>query len=403
MKILIVIGKFPQISETFIIRKAIGLAERGNEVLIMARRKGDLRILRPFGSIPKSLKVEWLIPEYGFSNLRDLIWVIYRVLYYCVNYPVRAFNLFILIHKAQQTIGSIRTWIKFLPFINKQAFNIVHFEFLNLGVSYQQIINIIPGRVFVSCRGSDVHLLPLKTEDVLISTKRALETFDGIHCVSGKIQFFLRKKIGVALKKSFVNWPAIDPHIIQPAANKPQNSPPIILSTGRMEWIKGLDYLLTAYSILHKKGIDFKAVIIGGGALEAELRFSISDLNLEEYIELTGPLHQEEVFAKLKTADIFVLSSHEEGISNSVLEAMAAGLAVVSTQAGGMGEVIESGKDGILVPIRNPEALADALELCLSNAQLREKMGKEARRKIERDFSLTRQIDTFESFYQNAL
>src|SRR5690606_8375069 len=102
-------------------------------------------------------------------------------------------------------------------------------------------------------------------------------------------------------------------------------------------------------------------------------------------------------------ADIFVLSSHSEGIANAVLEAMACGLPVVTTDCGGMREVITNGVDGFVVPVRDPQAMADALETLMMNKTLRTTIGAAARPRIIESFTLDQQAEQFLSFYQSVL
>src|SRR4029077_12487758 len=131
----------------------------------------------------------------------------------------------------------------------------------------------------------------------------------------------------------WVNRPAVPTEKIFPKDQWAANDPPIILAVGRLVWIKGYDYLLAALSRLKQSGIAFKAQIIGDGPLYAQLRYSIEDLNLKPEVELLGPLTSVAVLERMRRADLFVLSSHAEGISNAALEAMATGLPIVTTNA----------------------------------------------------------------------
>ena len=107
-----------------------------------------------------------------------------------------------------------------------------------------------------------------------------------------------------------------------------------------------------------------------------------------------------EVKSALERADIYVLPSVSEGISNAALEAMAMQLPVVSTTAGGMAEAIEHDVSGLLVPSRNPRALADAIARLALSPEKRQTLGSNARRRIEAEFSLDRQIRTYLDEYR---
>lgn len=403
INIIIFVGKFPQYSESFIIRKAYGLASKGYNVLVLSRRKGDLKILDSFGPLPKNLKIEWAIPDYGFSQIRTSIWALYKMIYYLLFYPLSSLKLYNLIVKLK--IGNtFKTWLKYLSFVDKKKYQIIHFEFLSFSSSYDLIFDLFPQKkIFISCRGSDIHLLPSRDTMYILKVTEFLKKVNGIHCVSSEIQRFLKEKLSIEVKTSFINRPAVNP--VNPPINKIFNRSniPYIVTTGRLEWIKGLDYLLKALQILKNKNVIFKYEIIGDGSLKAELMFSIKDLGLENYVTLVGRLPNKEILHKLLNADIFVLSSHEEGISNAVLEAMSLTVPVISTNVGGMNEVIESGHNGILVPSRNPVALAEAIELLIKDTDLRKQISENGRKTIENDFSIERQILTFEEYYKKVL
>lgn len=177
----------------------------------------------------------------------------------------------------------------------------------------------------------------------------------------------------------------------------------MIVAVGRLVWKKGFDYLLAALARLKREGIAVKAQIIGDGDLYPRLRFSIEDLSLEPEVELVGPLTSRQVLERMREADLFVLSSHEEGISNAALEAMACGLPVVTTDAGGMAEAVYDGVEGFVVPVRDIGALADRIRALAANPALRERMGRAARARVEREFSLTSQAERFEAIYRAAI
>jgi glycosyltransferase involved in cell wall biosynthesis len=105
----------------------------------------------------------------------------------------------------------------------------------------------------------------------------------------------------------------------------------------------------------------------------------------------------------LAASDIAVSASHEEGSSNAVLEAMAAGLGVVATDAGGNAEAIRPGIDGLLVPPRDPAALGAALVALAGDAGLRARLGDAARARATRDFSLTACVDRYAALYRGLL
>jgi glycosyltransferase involved in cell wall biosynthesis len=129
----------------------------------------------------------------------------------------------------------------------------------------------------------------------------------------------------------------------------------------------------------------------------------VHQLGLRDEVVLHGKVGAAEVKRGLLAADVFVLSSVCEGIANAALEAMAMELPVVSTTAGGMGEVIEHGVNGMIVERFDAAAICASIETLLASGELRRTMGQRARATVERRFVLSRQIDTFIAEYERAL
>jgi glycosyltransferase involved in cell wall biosynthesis len=163
--------------------------------------------------------------------------------------------------------------------------------------------------------------------------------------------------------------------------------PARILFLGRAEPAKGIDELLDAAAALAPRFPDLKLVIGGEGDL-ARVRRRATELGIGERVELTGWLGPQERDAELARASVFCLPSHAEGLPMSMLEAMAAGRAVVVSRVGGIPETIEDHDNGLLVPPRDSRALAAALAQVLGDGALRERLARRARATIERRYSL---------------
>ena len=130
------------------------------------------------------------------------------------------------------------------------------------------------------------------------------------------------------------------------------------------------------------------------------ITYLIEDFGIKGYVVMHGKAGSEKVLEVLKTADVFLLPSLSEGVSNAALEAMAMELPVVSTAAGGMTEVITHGENGLLTDWRSPQHMADQLMWLQQNPCRAIEMGARARLTIEDKFSLDRQIDIFIEQYR---
>ncbi|MGI8480746.1 MAG: glycosyltransferase, partial [Chthoniobacterales bacterium] len=146
-----------------------------------------------------------------------------------------------------------------------------------------------------------------------------------------------------------------------------------IVSIGRLIEKKGFADLVAACAILRTGGRDFTSKIIGEGPLDSALRAQISSLGIDDRVELVGPRSQAEVRDILSDATVFVLPCTAEkdgGMDNLptvIMEAMSAGLPVISTPVAGVPEMVEEGLTGLLVPERDPTALAAAIEGVIAN------------------------------------
>ncbi len=150
---------------------------------------------------------------------------------------------------------------------------------------------------------------------------------------------------------------------------------PIITFVGRLAEVKGVKYLLEAVPLL--KG-DFKIRIVGSGHDEAKLKAQAKELNIESNVEFTGlRLDVDDILSK---TDIFVLPSLSEGLPISLLEAMASGCACVVTD---IGLPVTDGKNALVVPARDSEKLAEAIDELIKSKPLRAKLGQNARTYVE--------------------
>jgi len=153
--------------------------------------------------------------------------------------------------------------------------------------------------------------------------------------------------------------------------------------------------LVHAVAILRESGIDARLEIIGDGPDRDRVVYSAHDLEIEDHVQFSGALPPTQVRDRLQQADVFALSSLSEGISNAVLEAMSCGLPIVTTDCGGMREAVTDGVEGFVTPTRDPRAIAAALCKLAASHELRHSMGAAARLRIEREFTLPRQIDAW--------
>jgi glycosyltransferase involved in cell wall biosynthesis len=173
------------------------------------------------------------------------------------------------------------------------------------------------------------------------------------------------------------------------------NDRPVVGTVGRLVPVKDQASLVDAVAELGRLGVGATLVIAGDGpereALERRARERGVDLRLLGY--------RPDVEQVLAALDVFVLSSVSEGLSNTILEAMASGTPVVATRVGGAEEMIEDGVSGILVPPSDAPAMAAALRRVLTTADGAAAMGAAARRRAEDEFTLAGMMKQYDALY----
>jgi len=169
----------------------------------------------------------------------------------------------------------------------------------------------------------------------------------------------------------------------------------------RLSEEKGLEYLIRSMPTVLKKFSNIMLYIAGTGKLENKLKTLAKSLKVEDNVTFLG--HLNNVFSFLAHIDIFVLPSRSESLPVAIMEAMSAGLPVISTSVGGIPEIIENGKTGILLPPRNSDELAKAIIYLLSNPNQIHKMGVQGKKVISEKFNTSEFIKRFEAVYKNLL
>ena len=164
---------------------------------------------------------------------------------------------------------------------------------------------------------------------------------------------------------------------------------PVAVSVGRFVPSKGYENLLQALRAVNRV-TPLRLLLIGDGPLKSKIASKARELRIEDQIDFAGSMPNPHKYAA--KCDIFICSSLFEGFSNSLLEALALGLPVVSTDHDfGASEIIENGRSGILVPVGGPEKMAEAVLRLLQDKALAAKMGKEAKKRV-REFSVEKMI-----------
>ena len=175
----------------------------------------------------------------------------------------------------------------------------------------------------------------------------------------------------------------------------------LIGTVGRLSLQKAPSDFITAAAKVHQVHPQTHFVWVGDGELMAESQELVRTLNLTEVFHFAN--HRNDISNVLKSMDCFVLASHWEGFSLSVLEAMASGLPVIVTRVSGADEAVLDGVNGHVVPIGDIKAIADAMSDMIVNPRVAEEFGKNGRRRMEQKFTVKRMVNDIESLYKQVV
>lgn len=238
---------------------------------------------------------------------------------------------------------------------------VVHLGFSGIGVALADALDLLDDtRIVVSCRGTDELVHAALDQGRAKGLGRLVRRADRIHVVAAALGEVV---VGLGADSSAVRVirPAVDLDVWALRRDRPPGPPWNLLAVTRLVPAKGIDDLVAALAMVREDGIDARLRVVGDGPHRDALRLRIRRSGLDRAVDLLGVLDPEGVRMELGAADLFVSPSHSEGISNGVLEAMASGVPVVSTEVGGMSEVLTDSVDGWLVPPGRPDRLASVI------------------------------------------
>jgi len=263
----------------------------------------------------------------------------------------------------------------------------------------------------VSCLGTNIFLIQTIHNTIInyivlqrYFLKRKYQKFVAI---SEKVKDILIKRIGVPRKKIIKIYNGIDLKKFDLILPKRREGSYIkLINIGRLTEQKDQENLIKSVYLLKRKyyrenNLPFKVFIVGEGKLKKTLIELVKNLKLEKNIEFLGA--RTDIPYLLSNSDIFVLSSKWEGFPLVILEAMASKLPIISTDVGSIGEIIENGKEGILIPKESPEKLADAIYLLSKDYSLRKELSENAYNKVRNKFSIQMCVKQHLELYKQVI
>lgn len=177
----------------------------------------------------------------------------------------------------------------------------------------------------------------------------------------------------------------------------------MVLSLQRLHKLKGVEYLITAIPGVIEKTPNVKFIIVGKGPEKEKLEELVKKLDIGRNVIFTGFVPHGEKLSAAAACDIFAFHSNYESFGIVLVEAMASGKPVISTDVGAIPEIVDDGKTGIIVPPRDSKAFADAILKLVEDKNLRTKMGIEGRKKAEREYGWDKIVERYEGIYESLI
>jgi glycosyltransferase involved in cell wall biosynthesis len=388
MKIAYMMSRFPKISETFILYEILEQERLGHAVEVYpllrehqpvthpeAERLVERAHFHPF--------ISWPIIRANWHFLLKRPGAYFRTLAEVLGGTWGSMNFF---------LGVLTYWPKAVRFayeMEKQGIRHVHAHFCNHPALVALIIYRLAGIPYsFTAHGSDLH-----KDKRMLDKKVAAAAF--AVTVSNFNKGEMLKACGESARdKIHIIHCGIDQDVFAPPAEKRVDDRFRIICVASFEEVKGHKYLVEACRILREGGLDFVCDLIGDGPVRAQVARQIADHNLQDRVIIHGSRKRMEVAQMMAAAHVKVLASvptaegKREGVPVVLMEAMASGLPVVSSQLSGIPELVENGQTGILVQPGDVDALALALQKLHADPALRLKMGRAGREKVLREFNL---------------
>lgn len=395
--VAVMLSRFPTVSETFVLREIDEMERQAQPVRLVPLLREDPPAVHEEAKpwVRRALFTPFLSRAIAAANLRMLR-----------RDPGRYLRL--LGHLAARTLSSPGFFIRTLALFPKSVYlaerleregiRHVHAHFATHPATAALVASVLTDLTF----SMTIHAHDIQVHLELLEEKLRRARF--VRTISEFNRRFLRERYPeIDPAKLRVIHVGIEPERYRPAPGSPGagestedpgDGPPLVLAVGSLKPYKGMSVLVDACAHLREAGVSLRCRIAGGGPLRQELERQIARQGLEDVVSLLGPVPQQRVPALLERASVFVLPSvvqpdgQTEGIPVALMEAMAAGLPVLTSRLSGIPELVDDGVHGRLLEPGDAEALARAVAGALQAPERAREMGRAGRERVRREFSL---------------
>ena len=383
MRIGYILGQFPKLSETFILNEISELIRRGHDVYIFSLFNSKEDIVQPEVEEYSLLERTYYPPSY--HKLCIELARFDRLLFYRNR---RKINKFYCIAVARH----------FSKIAKKLDLDVLHAHFANESTFTAMLMSKLTGLSFTfTAHAFDIFIDP----DVKALEER-MENASAVIAISEYNKKYLQSIYNN--KKIFVVRACPNLEKLNKIRRDPEQFE--ILTVGRLVEKKGIKYGILAMREVVKEFPEVQYTIVGSGPQSVELKKLTESLGLENNVRFLGAVDERTLMAEFSKAAVFILpcvkakNGDMDGIPVSLMEAMYLQIPVVSTNISGIPELIENEKEGFLVEPKNVEQLANAIKILLQDEDMRRKMGKRGRRKIEEKFNIQKEVQKLERVWK---
>lgn len=386
MKIAFIVGKFPTLSETFILNQITGLIDLGHDVEIFAY-EGSFQEKMHSAVVDYKLQDKthfFNIPPSKTTRILSSIGLITKNLRREPLNILASINLF----KYGKQALSLNLLYVLTIFLEKN-FDIIycHFGLIgNLGASLKELG--IRGKLVTAFHGADMRIKIDVGKKIYCSLFKKGDKF----LISSNYGYKKLLRFGADPKKIMIQPIGIDANKFRKQLqNSKKGSKFRIVTVARLVEEKGIQYGIKAVKEIVRKNerISLEYRIVGEGPMETELKKMVLKLKLSSIVKFLGPMTQEEIVREIKLGNIFLLPSVSESFGVVLLEAQATGLPIVATKVGGIPYAIVNGKSGFLVPAKNFKAMALKIEYLIRNKRLGLKMGEYGKQYVNKNYNIS--------------
>ncbi len=410
MKVAFIVGEFPLLSEAFILNQITGLIDRGHDVHIYALHGQSTDISKVHPSVYEYRLLERthyspnLPKHFPMRAIKGLQLLASKKMLFSQGW----LKLLNPLKYGRQAL-SLRLLYRAMPFLEKECYDIVHGQFGTFGTLALlfQDADLLTGKLVTTFRGIDISQVIRQHGEQFYQDLFQHGDFFLANC-----DFFRQRvlKLGCPAEKIVVHGSGID---CKKFAFMPRYPSPDgfirIVTTGRLVEKKGIEYCIRAVAQVAQIYPNIEYNILGDGPLRPSLEQLIQDLDIGQQVKLLGWQQQKEIIQILDQSHLCLATSvtsesgDQDAPVNTLKEAMAMGLPVISTIHGGIPELVEDGVSGFLVPERDVEAIAQKLIFLIQHPEQWVQMGQAGRAKVEELYDMQKLNDELVEIYENLL